>query len=135
MKLIVQALWLALLATSARASDLRASNTCQAFDEDKTLSSAELKAVMAPLPILRKERPAWRDYRIDLDNDDNNYYVFFYQPSDDRAWAIQGAPDKDGDPWPPPIAIRHFYPNGLWVELRRSDFHVVRFYKNLTPEG
>jgi hypothetical protein len=95
-------------------------------------TNLELRAAQAALPTLRRERPNWTSYSIEvLELEDNSLSVHFYRPEDCTNCPPAPQPPEDAhvitnsEGLAVAIAPGPFYENGLWVTIRNSDLRVT----------
>jgi hypothetical protein len=82
------------------------------------LRSSELRAIMAALPALKKHRPKWADYSVELNELDHSYSVIFWQPDPAR----EGRVEQNGQV----EMLTHTRDGGLGVEVDKATNKILK---------
>jgi hypothetical protein len=104
------------LAPTTLFAEPSASNRYDLRVED--LKSTDLRAIMAALPALKKRRPKWADYSVELNELDHSYVVTFWQPDPAR----EGRVEQNGQV----EMLTHTRDGGLSVEIDKRTYEIIK---------
>jgi hypothetical protein len=88
------------------------------------ISSSVLRAIEKALPVLRRQRPDWVDYRIEVAEVDEAYMVAFWRPED----IVTLTYDFN---LPPEARTRQIARGALTVYLDKKTLRVIRYTSTL----
>jgi hypothetical protein len=91
------------------------------------LTSAEVNAIQAAMPELRKREPSWKSYSVEVIETDRSYIIEFWLPQHTQVLNFQ---DRSDPQHPEVVAEVKRKPGALAVELSKDTLEVIgAFYE------